>query len=170
MTETPAGAHSVLLNAVRSRPADSGCWRVGDEDLARPRSDDVVDLLGATPVGGEHEQRAAVGTPEYAREAGPVELDALQHLAALADTRAVVGVVCGGRPDAAVGIEADAVRSDTVRPRAPIGQAALVVDVEGGEPSGERLGDDQRAVVGRDAHPVRERELVGDLSRLTVWR
>jgi hypothetical protein len=112
----------------------------------------------------------AVGTPEHAREAGPVELNALEGLAALGDTRAVVGVVCGGRPDATVCIDADAVRSDTVRPRTPTGQAAVVVDVEGGEPSGERLRDDQRAVVGREDHPVREREFIGDLARLTIRR
>jgi hypothetical protein len=40
-------------NAVRSRPADSGRRRVGDEGLSRPRRDDVVAVIGATPVGNE---------------------------------------------------------------------------------------------------------------------
>ena len=45
---------------------------------------------------------------------------------------------------------------------------AVVGDVERGEPCGEGLGDDERLVVRRDDHAVREGELVRDLAGLAV--
>jgi hypothetical protein len=45
------------------RPAHPGCRCVGDEDLSRPRGDDVVDVLGAAPVGNEHRLLFPTRTP-----------------------------------------------------------------------------------------------------------
>src|SRR5439155_20657752 len=72
----------------------------------------------------------------------------------------------GPVPDRAFGVETDAVRDAVaeVGPHAPVGQAAVRGDVEGGEPLGVGLGDDQRSVVGCDEHAVGEREVVCDLA------
>ena len=77
------------------------------------------------------------------------------------------GVRRGG-PDSALRVEADAVRADAVGPHPPIRQAAVRGDVERGEAAGERLGDDQRRVVGRDDHAVGELDAVRDLAGRAV--
>src|SRR6266496_4381452 len=138
----------------RLRPADAGRGRVDDEHLSRSRLDDVLDSLGSAPVRREHEQRPTVGAAEHGREARAAEIDPLEHFTALADTGAVVRHVCARGPDAAVRVEADAVWADPVGPDPTVRQSAVVLDVEGGEACGKRLGDDERLVVRRDYHPV----------------
>ena len=91
-------------------------------------------------------------------------------LATLADTGAVVDHGAAGGPDAALGVEADAVRAHAVGPDAPTRQRAVLGDVEGGQPGRERLGDDEGLVVGRDDHPVRECDLVRHLQDVTIRR
>src|SRR5215207_5827580 len=154
--------------AQRLRPADAGRGRLEDEHLSRSRRDDVLDSLGAAPVRREHEQRPTVGAAEHGREARAAEVDPFEHFTALADAGAVVCHVRARGPDAAVRVEADAVRPDPVGPDATVRQGAVAGDVEGGEPGGERLGDDERLVVGRDDHAVREGELVRHLAGLAV--
>src|SRR4029453_13024509 len=158
----PLGAKpSVKTASERLRPTDAGCRRVADEDLARYRLYHVIDSFGAAPVRGHHEQRPTVGAAEHGCEAGAAEIDLLEHLATLADTGAVVRHVCARGPDAAVRVEADAVGADTVCPHAPIRQVAVSLDVEGGEACGKGLGDDERLIVRRYDHAVREGQLVG---------
>ncbi len=102
---------------------------------------------------------------ECAREAAAVEFDRLQHLASLADAHAAfVGDV--PVPDGALGVEADAVGDPLaeVRPDPAVGEAAVVCDVERGEPLCVGLGDDQRRVVGRHEHAVGEGDAVGHLA------
>ena len=55
-------------------------------------------------------------------------------------------------------------------PDAPVGQAAVRLDVEGGEPVAVRLGDDERGVVGGDRHAVGEPHVVGDLAHRAARR
>jgi hypothetical protein len=69
-----------------------------------------------------------------------------------------------GDPDRAFGVEADAVGAEAVGEDSPVGSPSVCVDIERGEPAGERLGDDQRPVVGRDDHAVGELDVVGDLA------
>src|SRR5262249_8487460 len=63
----------------------------------------------------------------------------------------------------------DAVRTDPVRPQATVRQGAVLRDVEGGEPCGKGLGDDERLIVRSDNHAVREGELARHLAGLAVW-
>jgi hypothetical protein len=123
------------------------------------------DTRGAVPVRREHEQPPTVGAAEHGREAGAAEVDPLEHFTALADSGAVVRHVRARGPDAAVRVETDAVRADSVRPDATVRQGAVVLDVEGGEACGKGLGDDERLVVRRDDHAVGEGELVRHLAR-----
>jgi len=69
-----------------------------------------------------------------------------------------------GDPDRAFGVEADAVGAEAVGEDSPVGSSSVCVDIERGEPAGERLGDDQRPVVGRDDHAVGELDVGGDLA------
>jgi hypothetical protein len=82
------------------------------------------------------EQGATLGAAEHGREAGAADLDPLEHLTPFAATGGVVRCVRGRGPDAAVRVEADAVRRDPVGPDPTVGQGAVVGDVEGGEPRG----------------------------------
>jgi hypothetical protein len=87
------------------------------------------------PLGRYQEQRSVVRAPEHASEAPAVEMDCLQHLPAFADAHATpVGHVC--IPDGVFGVEADAVGDAVaeVGPHAPVRQAPVRGDVEGGEP------------------------------------
>src|SRR5207248_5937645 len=118
----------------------------------------------------EHEQRPTVRAAEHGREARAAEIDPLEYLTALADTGAVVRHVRARGPDAAVRVEADAVRADSVGPGPAVRQGAVVLDVEGSQACGKGLGDDERLVVRRDDHAVRESELVCHLAGLAVWR
>jgi len=102
--------------------------------------------------------------PSIIANGAPVlaELGALQDVAALGDPdNRVPG---GGDPDRALGVEADAVGAEMIGEHAPVRQPAVRADVERGEPARERLGNDQRPVVGCDDHAVRELDVVGDLT------
>src|SRR5690606_20578861 len=114
-------------------------------------------LLHAAPLGREDEQRLAVRTAERAGEGTPVQLDRLQDVATLGDAYAPL-VWHVGVPDGALFVDADAVRKATgeIGPRPPVAQAAVVDDVEGGQSAAERLGNDQRRIVRRHRHAVRE--------------
>jgi hypothetical protein len=56
------------------------------------------------------------------------------------------------------------VRGESFGEDPAVGQAPVGVDAERGERSGERLGDDQRPVIGRDDHAVGELDVAGDLA------
>ena len=71
------------LAAVASGPPGSGGGGGNGEDL--PGALLGGHALGAAPLGRHHEQRALLGSPEHAREAAAVEVDGLEHLAALGD-------------------------------------------------------------------------------------
>ena len=74
------------------------------------------------PFAGDHEERPFVVTPERAREAAAVELERLEHLAALGQAPAVP-VRDVAVPDGSLGVEADAVGSGALAelcPDAPI--------------------------------------------------
>src|SRR5580693_3766589 len=126
--------------------------------------------VGRPPFGGHDEQRPPVRAAEHYRERRAVlaEFDALQDLAALgdADDRGPAG----GDPDRAFGVGTDAVRAESLGEDPPVGQPAVRVDVERGEPAGEGLGDDQRPVVGRNDHAVRELDVVRNLAQVAVGR
>ena len=68
-----------------------------------------------------------------------------------------------------VGVDADPVAGD-VGPHAPVRQAAIRGDVESGKSTSERLGHDQRGVVRRHDHAVREREVIDHVAGVTVGR
>jgi hypothetical protein len=55
-----------------------------------------------------------------------------------------------------------------VGPDAPVRQAAVVGDVEGGESLCVGLGDNQRRIVGRHKHAVGEGEAIGHLARRAI--
>ena len=121
------------------------------------------------PVRGEHEQRPTVGAAEHGREAGSAEIDPLEHLTALADAGTVVRHARARGPDAAVRVEADAVRADPVRPDATVRQRAVVLDVEGGEACGKGLGNDEGLIVRRDDHALTS-SLIRSLGPVPVGR
>ena len=54
-------------------------------------------------------------------------------------------------------------------PHSPVREAAIGVDVEGGQ-SDVRLGDDQGRVIGCDSHAIGEGEAVGHLANGAVGR
>jgi hypothetical protein len=87
------------------RPAHAGRGRLDDEYLSRSRLDDVLDSLGAAPVGRQHEQGPTVGAAEHGREARAVEIDSLEYFTALADPDAVVRNARARGPDAALRIQ-----------------------------------------------------------------
>jgi hypothetical protein len=88
----------------RSWPADPGRGRIGREHLSSSSGDGIVDVLDAIPLGGEHEQGPPIGAAQCTDEAGPVELDALQDLAAFPDSDAfAIGTVVATRVGASVG-------------------------------------------------------------------
>jgi len=126
-------------------------------------------LLHPPPLRRDDEQRATIRPTQHAGEAPAVELDGLQHFAAFAHAHAAL-VRHVGIPDRALGIEADAVGRTVseVGPHAAMVQAAVGRDVEGGELSAVRLGNDQAGVVGRDGHAVRKGDAVGHLACAAV--
>ena len=68
------------------------------------------DSLHSTPLRRDHEQCLPVGPAERARETAAIEIDHLQHLAALTNPDAPL--VRNVRvPDSALAVEADAVRN-----------------------------------------------------------
>src|SRR5260370_31246430 len=68
-----------------SRPAGAGYRYLADQHLPGAGRDRLVDLLDAAPLGRQQEQCLAVQSAEHGGEDRAVVLDALQHLAALAD-------------------------------------------------------------------------------------
>lgn len=65
------------------------------------RLDELVQTVGTEPLGDDHEQRPAVVATEHACVARTIDLDAVEHLAALADAQGAVTSVCadGAAPD-----------------------------------------------------------------------
>ncbi len=127
---TLAGPHALHLSL---RPTGVRCRRLSGEHLA------CAWRFGhgrrAAPLGRHHEQGSVVHATEHTGEAAAVEVNGLQHLAALADAHAtLVGNVAV--PDGSFGVEANAVWDAVaeVGPHAPIRQAAVFLDVEGCEP------------------------------------
>src|SRR5437899_2981264 len=164
----PTSRRSPRLGA-RPRPLrPAGVWRgrLSRQELAGMRAEQLVHVLHAAPLRDEHEQRLAVLAAEHARKAKLVELDPLQDLAALADAHAAWHAIREGRrPDGALRVHADAITTlAELGPDAPVRQAAIRGDIEGREPGLERLGNDQRLVVGRDDHPVGEVDVIGHLA------
>src|SRR6266566_8288675 len=81
-----------------SRPSGTGYRYLADQHLSGPGCDRLIHLLDAAPLGRQQEQRLAVRSTEHGGEARAVVLDALQHLAALADPhdRALWCIVTAG--------------------------------------------------------------------------
>jgi hypothetical protein len=105
------------------------------------------------PVRGQHERRPSVLAAERAGEAGRVEPDAFEHLAAFADPTRLSP---RGRTPVQMA-PSRRCRSDRGRRRPPyaaVREASVGGDVERGRPPGEGLRDHQRRVVGRDGHLV----------------
>ena len=75
-----------------------------------------------------------------------------------------------GDPDAAGGVEADAVGQvrAQVGPHPRVGQRAVAVEVVGRQALAERLGDHERAAAVGDDHAVGEEQLLGDHPRVAV--
>ena len=92
----------------------------------------------------------------------------MRDLIALEDPRAVVRHRRGRRPDGARSVHRDPVRPDVVGPGTAVDQCSVGDDVERREASRERLAHDERRVVRRDDHAVREREITGDASNRAV--
>src|SRR6266702_5563936 len=147
-----------------SRPSGAGYRCLADQHLPGPGCERLVHLLDATPLSRQKEQRLLVRSAEHDGEDCTVVLDALTHLAALADSHDCTrwgtdtsGVDKGGGrpyPDGAFGIHADAVGGQALGPHPPVGQAAIGFDVEGDESPGEGLRDDQRLVIRRNHHAI----------------
>ena len=109
-----------------------------------------------------HVEGAPVVAPEHAGEAGLGGGDPVDDVPALGHQHALVGDGVG-HPHVAVGVEADPVRR-APRERGPHpapGELAVVADVEGGEPAGQRLGHDQGLPVGGDDRSVGEGHVLG---------
>ena len=95
----------------------------------------------------------------------------MEHLPTLADPETDTSFIWAdvAAPHRAFGVHADPVAGD-VRPHPPVRQGPIGCDVEGREPTSERLGHDERGVVRRHNHAVRECQAVGDLAGLAVRR
>jgi len=126
----------------RRRFTGSGQAGAGDGDGQRFDAAGArgAALRGVAVGGGADEQRAAIGAAEHAGEGLGRERHACEHAAPLGDAHAL-GADRRRVSDGALGIEADAVRRAVLelRPDAPVGEAAVGLDVEGGEARGERL-------------------------------
>ena len=126
-------------------------------------------MLHATPLRRDQEQGSVAGAPEHAGETAAIDVDCLQHLTTFADAHAAfVGNVCV--PNGVVCVDADAVRNAVaeVSPHTSIRQGAVCSDVESGEPLPVRLGDDQRAVVGRHGHAIEKGNIIGYTSSRSI--
>src|SRR5918994_6228786 len=123
-TLPPAGGRPRPCKRLPLRPPGSRYGCPDGQHLTGPGSERLVHLLDAAPLGRQDEQRPPVRTAEHARERTPVQLDRLQHLAALSDTNAgVPGEHL--RPHRALGVEAVAVRPDAFGPYPPVRQVAV---------------------------------------------
>ena len=119
------------------RPPDTRCGRVDSQDLSGPRLRNLGDLLHATPLRQDHEQRTLVRASERAGETAAVELDRLQHCPSFADTYAtLVGYV--SVPAGVLRIDAD-----------PVRHAAAEVGPHARVPEASVWGDLRRSVSGR---------------------
>jgi hypothetical protein len=139
--------------------------REGDHlPAGRPR-------LGPAIVLADDEQARVLFPAERAGEGAAVQLDRGQHSAALPHPYTML-VAHVGVPDSALGIDADPVRMVTgrLRPHPPVAKAAVCADVIGRELAGVGLGNDERPAVRGDRHPVRERQVAGDLSYVAIRR
>src|SRR5262245_52159841 len=90
------------------RPPGAWCGRLDGQQLSRSRSRNLRDVLHATPLGGDQEQRSPARASEHASETAAVKVDTLQDLTTFADAHAtLVGNV--SVPDGVIGVDADAV-------------------------------------------------------------
>ena len=138
----------------------------------------TLHALGPSPLSRQHEKESTIRSAQHGGEDRPVVFDPLQHSAAFFDAYAStfgrVGAACvragvgGLGPDRALGVEADPVGSHVVGPHPTVREAAVGVDVERGQPSGEGLRNDECGVVRRDHHPVRKVDLGGDATSPSV--
>src|SRR3954469_16322434 len=106
--------------------------RLDGEHLAGTRT--LADALRAVPVLRHQEQGSPIRATEHAGEAAAVEIDPLQHLAALGDADATL-VRDVGVPDGCLRVDADPVR-DTVAEIGPgpaAREAAVSADLESRE-------------------------------------
>src|SRR5262245_36452308 len=98
----------------RSRPAGMRDVDAGRQDLARLRLQQLVDPVRTEPLRHHHEERPAVLAAQHARVAWAVQLDPIQHLAALADAKdhtALLGPDVAA-PHGALGVQADPIARD----------------------------------------------------------
>ena len=125
-----------------SRPARVRHGHPGGQDLTRPRPLQLVDPVRTEPPRHDHEQRPAILTSQHAGVAGAVELDPMEHLPTLADPETDTSFIWAdvAAPHRAFGVHADPVAGD-VRPHPPVRQGPIGCDVEGREPTSERLGE-----------------------------
>ena len=124
-----------VFPASRSWPAGARYRDREGQDLsgARPVGQPleiIGDAVGLPPLSGHDEQSSPVRATEHQRERCPVlaEFDAVQDFATLGD--ADNRVPARGDPDRAFGVEADAVRAETVGEVSPVGQPSVCVDIE----------------------------------------
>ena len=114
---------AVPASAPALRPARSRHLHLDGQDLAAARRHHF-GCAHAPPLGGHDEQRGPAGPPQSAGEATPVQLDDLQHLAALGHPHAPLSRHIGV-PDRALRIGTDAVgtpsprSAQTRRPESP---------------------------------------------------
>ena len=96
-------------------------------------------------------------------------MDRLQHLTTLANAHAAF-VRYVPVPDGVLGVETDAVGevAAEVSPYPPVRQSTVDRDIEGREPLAVGVGNDQRSVVGRHGHAIREGNAVGHLSSRAI--
>src|SRR5260370_13996269 len=129
----------------------------------------VEHLLGATPLGSQHEQSLLVRPSEHAGEASTVKVDCLQHISTLAHAHAAfVGNVCV--PDGLGGIDTNAVRNTVseIGPHPPVLETSICGDVKSRELPAVSLGPDQYRVVTRHVHADGEGDAVSYLSHRAI--
>ena len=143
--------------------------------LADRRACTASQLVDPLELVAEQEQVPALGTAEDAGEARQVSLDPVGDLAAVEHPDAGAGRsvritgVCGERSAVWAQIAESASMqmpsgpSPSAHTRRPTSLPSSC-DVERGQPSGERLGDDQGGAVGRHDHAVGEVDVAGDLA------
>src|SRR5712692_2777108 len=165
--EASSGSVSRSCRTLSSRPTDTRCGRLNGHHLARTWT--AEHARRTIPLGRHHEQSLSIRAPKRARETAAIKLNCLQHLTALANAYATL-VRDVPVPDGILGVEADPVGDAVaeVGPHPAFRQVAVRCDMEGREPFAIRLGNDQRRVVGRHDHTVREGDAIGHLSNRTI--
>jgi hypothetical protein len=158
-----AGRTTIVVMADQCRvPRPAGQDLSGAGPFGQPL--EIGDAVGRAPLDGQDEQGLPVRSAEHQRKRCPVlgKFDALQDFAALGDAdRRVPG---RADPDRTLGVQADAVRAEAVGEDPPVGQPSVGVDIERGQPARERLGDDQRPVIGVMTMPL------GNWMSSATWR